>query len=125
MRHAGGCHRNGSASGCRRRRRGGLVRRARRAADRRPGAGARARPRVGLARARARAVATPHRLRRHAVALTGNSPVTFHGARRFNETHAPTTDPDSRLAKKTRGTEAKLAYLGEVLMDNRYPGRRV
>ena len=30
------------------------------------------------------------------------------------------TDPDSRLAKKTRGSEAKLAYLGEVLMDNRH-----
>ena len=40
-----------------RRRRGGLVRRARSAADRGPVAGARARPRAGLARARARALA--------------------------------------------------------------------
>jgi hypothetical protein len=46
--------------------------------------------------------------------------VNFHGERRSNETHASTTDPDSRLAKKTRGSEAKLAYLGEALMDNRH-----
>ena len=65
-RPAGGRCRDWWASdGCRRRR-GGLIRRARRAAHRRPAAGARARPRAGLARARARAVATPHRLRHHA-----------------------------------------------------------
>ena len=40
-----------------------LLRRARRAAHRRPAAGPRARPRAGLARARARAVAAPHRVR--------------------------------------------------------------
>jgi hypothetical protein len=31
-----------------------------------------------------------------------------------------TTDPDSRLFKKAKGHEAKLAYLGEVLMENRH-----
>jgi transposase len=50
----------------------------------------------------------------------GNPTVNFHGDRRSNATHQSTTDPDSRLAKKTRGSEAKLAYLGEVLMDNRH-----
>ena len=35
-----------------------------------------------------------------------------------NATHQSTTDPDSRLIKKTRGSEAKLAYIGEVLMEN-------
>ena len=50
----------------------------------------------------------------------GNPTVNFHGDRRTNDTHQSTTDPDSRLAKKTRGSEAKLAYLGEVLMDNRH-----
>ena len=50
----------------------------------------------------------------------GNPTVNFHGERRSNDTHQSTTDPDSRLAKKTRGSEAKLAYLGEVLMDNRH-----
>ena len=42
------------------------LRRVRRAAHRRPDAGARARPRAGLARPRTRAVATTHRLGRHA-----------------------------------------------------------
>ena len=34
--------------------------------------------------------------------------------------HQSTTDPDSRLFKKAKGHEAKLAYLGEVLMENRH-----
>ena len=50
----------------------------------------------------------------------GNPTVNFHGERRSNTTHQSTTDPDSRLAKKTRGSEAKLAYVGEVLMENRH-----
>ena len=51
----------------------------------------------------------------------GNPTVNFHGERRSNQTHQSTTDPDSRLFKKAKGHEAKLAYLGEVLMENR-PG---
>ena len=50
----------------------------------------------------------------------GNPTVNFRGERRSNATHQSTTDPDSRLFKKTRGGEAKLAYLGEVLMENRH-----
>ena len=46
--------------------------------------------------------------------------MNFHGERRSNQTHASTTDPDSRLFKKAKGHEAKLAYLGEVLMENRH-----
>ena len=46
--------------------------------------------------------------------------MNFHGERRSNATHQSTTDPDSRLAKKRPGSEAKLAYLGEVLMENRH-----
>src|SRR5262249_13159927 len=49
----------------------------------------------------------------------GNPTVDFHGEQRLNDTHASTTDPDARLFKNGRGKEAKLAYLGEVLMDNR------
>ena len=49
-----------------------------------------------------------------------NPTVNFHGERRSNVTHPSTTDPDSRLAKKGPGKEAKLAYLGEVLMENRH-----
>jgi IS5 family transposase len=46
--------------------------------------------------------------------------VNFHGEGRSNTTHQSTTDPDSRLFKKAKGHEAKLAYLGEVLMENRH-----
>ena len=44
----------------------------------------------------------------------------FHGQKRKNETHASTTDPDSRLYHKAAGREAKLSYMGHVLMDNRH-----
>jgi len=50
----------------------------------------------------------------------GNPTANFHGERRSNQTHQSTTDPDSRLFKKAKGHEAKLAYLGEVLMENRH-----
>ena len=43
----------------------------------------------------------------------------FHGEQRSNQTHQSTTDPDARLYKKSKGTEAKLSYLGHVLMENR------
>jgi transposase len=49
-----------------------------------------------------------------------NPTVNFHGERRSNVTHQSTTDPDSRLAKKGPGREAKLAYLGELLIENRH-----
>jgi len=48
-----------------------------------------------------------------------NPTVNFHGERRSNATHASTTDPDARLARKGPGKEAKLAYQGHALMDNR------
>jgi hypothetical protein len=51
---------------------------------------------------------------------SGNPTVNFHGERRSNQTHQSTTDPDSRLYKKAKGHQAKLAYLGEVLMENRH-----
>ena len=43
----------------------------------------------------------------------------FHGQRRSNATHQSTTDPEARLYKKSKGSEAKLSYLGHVLMENR------
>jgi transposase len=43
----------------------------------------------------------------------------FHGAKRSNDTHTSTTDPDARLARKGRGKEAKLCYLTNTLMENR------
>ena len=49
----------------------------------------------------------------------GNPTVNFHGQKRSNETHQSTTDSDLRLFKKSKGSEAKLAYQGHVLMENR------
>jgi IS5 family transposase len=49
----------------------------------------------------------------------GNPTVDFHGEKRANTTHQSTTDPQARLYKKGQGHEAKLAYLGHALMENR------
>jgi transposase len=45
---------------------------------------------------------------------------SWHGEKRSNETHASKTDPDARLYKKSRGAEARLAYLGHALIENRH-----
>ena len=50
----------------------------------------------------------------------GNPTVNFHGEPRSNATHASTTDPDAKLARKGAGKEAKLSYTGSVLMENRH-----
>jgi transposase len=49
-----------------------------------------------------------------------SSCANFHGEKRANETHASKTDPDARLYKKSRGSEAKLSYLGHVMVENRH-----
>src|SRR5215831_124869 len=48
-----------------------------------------------------------------------NVSIDFHGEKRTNETHESKTDPDARLYKKGKGKEAKLYYMGHVLMENR------
>ena len=49
----------------------------------------------------------------------GNNPtVNWHKQTRKNDTHQSLTDPFARLFKKTRGAEAKLAYMGHVLTEN-------
>ena len=49
----------------------------------------------------------------------GNPTVNFHGQKRSNKTHQSTTDPEAMLCRKSKGKEAKLAYPGHVLMENR------
>jgi len=49
----------------------------------------------------------------------GNPSVNFRGEERRNDTHQSTTDPVARLYRKGLGQEAKLAFLGHVLMGNR------
>ncbi len=48
-----------------------------------------------------------------------NAEVDFKGEKRSNETHASTTDTEARLYRKGAGMEAKLAFLGHALMENR------
>lgn len=50
----------------------------------------------------------------------GNPTVDFHGEKRSNESHESTTDPDARLARKSGGHEAKLAYCGNIIIENRH-----
>jgi transposase len=49
-----------------------------------------------------------------------NPEVNFRGEKRRNDTHQSTTDPEARLYKKAKGQEAKLGYLGHVLLENRH-----
>jgi transposase len=49
----------------------------------------------------------------------GNRWVDFHGEKRSNDTHESKTDPESLLAKKGPGKEAKLCYGAHALMENR------
>ncbi len=46
--------------------------------------------------------------------------ANFHGQKRKNDTHASTTDPDSRLYRKAAGREAKLSYMAHATMENRH-----
>ena len=44
----------------------------------------------------------------------------FRGQPRKNDTHASKTDPDSRLYRRSNHGEARLAYLGHLLIENRH-----
>ena len=57
--------------------------------------------------------------RRTALGIGPNVEVDFKGRKRSNETHASTADPEARLYRKGAGMEAKLAFLGHALMENR------
>lgn len=51
---------------------------------------------------------------------TGKNPERdFRGTPRKNDTHASTTDPESRLYTKSKGQAAKLSYICHTLMENR------
>lgn len=46
-------------------------------------------------------------------------PGQFRGEKRTNDTHQSKTDPQSKLYRKGHGQEAKLGYLGHILLENR------
>jgi transposase len=50
----------------------------------------------------------------------GNPSVDFHKEKRSNATHQSTTDPEARLAKKSKGKEARLSFGAHALMENRH-----
>ena len=49
-----------------------------------------------------------------------NGERDFHGEQRTNDTHASTSDPEARLFRKGKGKEAKLCFMGHLLMENRH-----
>jgi len=44
----------------------------------------------------------------------------FHGEQRRNDTHASKTDPDAKLYRRSHHGEARLSYLGHLLIENRH-----
>ena len=48
-----------------------------------------------------------------------NTETDFHGEKRSNATHTSTTDPESRLARKSSAAPAKLSYAGHLLIEHR------
>ena len=48
-----------------------------------------------------------------------NGDRNFHGEQRRNDTHASTTDAEARLFRKGTGKEARLCFMGHLLMENR------
>ena len=49
----------------------------------------------------------------------GNPTVNFCGEKRSNRTHRSLTDPEARLARKSKGVWSQLAHAAHVLMENR------
>jgi transposase len=49
-----------------------------------------------------------------------NATRDFHGEQRLNDTHASRTDPEAKLYRKSKGTPAKLCYLGHAVSENRH-----
>jgi transposase len=48
-----------------------------------------------------------------------NDSRDFHGEQRRNDTHASTTDGEARLFRRGAGKEARLSFMGHLLMENR------
>jgi transposase len=44
----------------------------------------------------------------------------FHGESRTNDTHASKTDPDAKLYRRSHKADARLSYLGHLIIENRH-----
>jgi transposase len=49
-----------------------------------------------------------------------NGERNWKNEQRSNQTHASTTDPDSRLARKSNGDKSRLTYQGNIVTENRH-----
>ena len=49
-----------------------------------------------------------------------NPTLNYRQQKRSHETHESSTDPSARLLKKSKGSEAKLCYLGHIVTENRH-----
>jgi transposase len=49
-----------------------------------------------------------------------NATQDFHGQKRTNETHASTTDPEARLARKANAHPALPSFMGHAMVENRH-----
>jgi Transposase domain (DUF772) len=56
---------------------------------------------------------------RRAAGWRRNGSRNFHGEQRRNDTHASTTDAEARPFRKRAGKEARLCFMGHLLMENR------
>jgi transposase len=59
-------------------------------------------------------------VRRKDGADDGRPPEDWRGEKRSNETHQSTTDPESRLYRKSNAAPAVPSFLGHILTDNRH-----
>jgi len=50
----------------------------------------------------------------------GNPTIDFRGEKRSNKTHESTTDPESRLLRKSLGDRARLCFGAHALLENRH-----
>jgi transposase len=50
----------------------------------------------------------------------GNPTIDFRGEKRSNKTHESTTDPESRLLRKSLGDKARLCFGAHALTENRH-----
>ncbi|MDA1229079.1 MAG: IS5 family transposase [Chloroflexi bacterium] len=48
-----------------------------------------------------------------------NPDVDFRNEQRLNDTHQSRTDPEAKLMRKGKGKEARLSFMGHVLIENR------
>lgn len=47
-----------------------------------------------------------------------DDPVQYRDQKRSKDTHQSTTDPEAKVFRKGKGKEAKLSYMGRLVLEN-------